>query len=212
MKSGKTPAIYQIVPWSFLVVATLAGCGKKDAEKPSPAPGGGPAKHVASTWDWTDYSSKTDGFTVKMPWGPPRPIGVGQFSHKAVKEATNYSTNLWGETNEQGLKHQFTMTVAKFTPNARQDAKDEAVDKLAESVGGTSKMTKSAPRTVTWAGQPATETEYESEAQSDGKKRRVVIRRLVTPSTFYLGMVKDGGNLTPKDLEMFFDSFQLTKT
>jgi hypothetical protein len=195
---------------AMLVGVAVVGCGKKEGTGgPPPAPGPAPAAERAPTWGWHTYAADADGFKVTLPWeGKAVQRPVFGYTHRAVTGHTQYTAEQWEGTGI--IKYSFSVVAARFRPNTAPAAREEATDQMVTPVVANTALKRSDPRPVTWAGQPATETVFEGEARPDGKKDRVVVRRLVTPAVGYLGVVRDTGGLTPADLATFFDSFQIT--
>jgi hypothetical protein len=178
----------------FGLVTFTAGCGDKAA---APRPAGGPTTSGVAT-GWKDFDGGS--FKVTFPWGNPthRPFFHGNAPAGVSDDATNYSAE---KMDKDGITHNFGIVVVRTARKSGPEAVDAV---LATAVPP--KMKRSGPTAVTWAGQPAEEFKYEPE---DGGPTRLVIRRLVTDSTVYLGVVRDRGDLTPVDVARFFDSFRL---
>ena len=60
-----------------------------------------------------------------------------------------------------------------------------------------------------WGGHPAQQIQAESNPTPDGKKKSIQIRSFTTESKGYIGVVLDDGELTLKEVSLFFDSFNL---
>src|SRR5262249_17441460 len=87
--------------------------------------------------------------------------------------------------------------------------REEALDSLFKGVPIAKEMVKSEDKDTTWGKLPAKEMVFEAPNPPEGKKPRVVVRRLATDTAAYIGYVKDNGELTPQEVTAFFDSFEL---
>jgi hypothetical protein len=181
---------------------TEPGPGKTDPKKP---PSGG--KGIAR--NWKDFTApESFGFKARFPWYAP----VGS-SPWAPPEGSTGADEFRVQFSENGeILTYFAVVVVKFKPGLAAAGREKTLDDLVRLMRLPPELKPSAPKSVTWAGKPATEVVYEmSQPGANGRKGRVVIRRLVTDTGGYVGYVREWGGILPEDLAQFFDSFALTK-
>jgi hypothetical protein len=187
----------------LLVVVLAMGCGKKDAPPTgataAPAP---PAPSVVTSWK--PHTANALLFKANFPLGDPTvaPVFFGD-QPKAVEEGWDFSVPVYAKgSGDQTYK--FGIRAARFRANAKPTERDETLDILMKGLPPPG-WTKSEPKTVTWAGQQATETVWSDPAKST----KMIVRWFVIDSGVYIGYVRDLGALPPAEMAKFFDDFQL---
>lgn len=185
----------------LLILAAATGCGKKDEPRTGPPPAQPDAGLVKS---WKPHTANEFRFKAIFPFGDPTvsPAFIGN-QPKAVAAGEDYSVPVHekGGGQEGNL---FGIRAARFRGKPSSADRDETLGILVKGRVPPG-WTKSEPKTVTWAGQPATETTWSDPAQST----KIVVRQLATDSVVYVGYVRDLGRLSPAEVAKFFDGFQL---
>ncbi|MDY3551235.1 hypothetical protein R5W24_000310 [Gemmata sp. JC717] len=196
-----------------------------EAAKPGAASGGPPVAAVTS--QWTDFERPNSGFRVRFPWGIPNEgrytgaLGTDRGSLPqsvtGVRLATYYSTRkLEVDTSappeKRGLitNYEFGLVVVTYAPGTPPDRRGAAVDAVVATLEVPAGLKAGEAKGVTWAGRPAQETVYAAEPGAGAGGRQLVVRRLVTESAGYVGLVRDAGGLKPPELALFFDSLDLS--
>jgi hypothetical protein len=185
----------------LLLVLMAVGCDKKDAtptrETTTPKP------DIRVVTSWKPYTADAVKFKVDFPLGDPtvRPVFFGN-KPNAVLEGWDYAVDVYKGSGPDF--YQFGIRAARFHPNPKPADKDETFDILTKLLPPKG-WTKSEPKTVTWAGQQATETIWSDPA----KPTRLTIRHFVNDTGVYVGYVRDLGALPPDEIAKFFDGFQL---
>jgi hypothetical protein len=187
----------------LLLVVMATGCGKKD--EPSTGPITTPTKPDPSVVkSWKLHKADAVRFKVNFPLGDPtiRPVFFGN-QPKVVEEGWDYSVPVY--TKESGQEtYLFGIRAARFRTKPKPEERDETFDilfKLLPPQG----WTRSEPKTVTWAGQQATETTWSDPA----KPTKLIVRQFVIDSGVYIGYVRDLGALPAAEMAKFFDGFEL---
>jgi hypothetical protein len=174
----------------------------------------GPAEK-SITRNWTDYRAPQEyGFKVRFPWyAPPGNPNPWAPPPEGSTSADQFQVQ-FSEAQPAGdpvLTH-FAVVVIRLKPGLTQANREKTLDDLVRLMRLPPEMRPSGPRVVMWAGRPATEVVYEmAQPGANGRKTRVVMRRLVTNTTGYVAFVREHGGIQTEDLTTFFDSFALTK-
>jgi hypothetical protein len=189
---------------TVLLLGVMAmGCGKKDG--PPTGATTPPTKPDAGVVNsWKPHTAGALRFKANFPLGDPtiRPVFFGN-QPKAVEEGWDYSVPVYGKQSGQDT-YLFGIRAARFRAKPKPAERDETLGILVKALLPQG-WTKSEPKTVTWAGQQATETTWSDPT----KPTRMVVRQLVIDTGVYIGYVRDLGALPPAEMAKFFDGFEL---
>jgi hypothetical protein len=164
------------------------------------------------TSGWTSFSSREYGFSVLLPWEKPLAGGGDNSTNylKAKSGDESWSTDKFGKQDEPYPKYRFWIYAVRLKPNARPADKTDLFDAIKRKRESEYLMKKTGSKTVTWVGKTAEEITLEPADPSNLKlHRRAVFRILDAGSTYLVAGVRDGGGLAAKELDQFFDSFEL---
>jgi hypothetical protein len=170
---------------------------------------GPPQKSI--TRNWKDFTAPAEfGFKARFPWySPPTPPSPWAPPPKGSTSADQFQVQ-FSEPGEV-LTH-FAVVVVRFQPGLTAAGREKTLDDLVRLMSLSPDLKPSAPRSITWVGRPATEVTYEmAQPGPNGRKTRIVMRRLITDTTAYIAFVREHGGVRAEDLATFFDSFALTK-
>jgi hypothetical protein len=186
----------------LLVVLLAVGCDKKDAT-PTRETAAPPKTDTTVVNSWKPHRADALKFKADFPLGDPtvRPVFFGN-QPKAVEEGWDYSVDVYRGSGPDF--YLFGIRAARFGANPKPGDKDETLEILTKLLPPKG-WTKSEPKTVTWAGQQATETIWSDPA----KPTKLTVRHFVSDSGVYVGYVRDLGALPPAEMAKFFDGFQL---
>jgi hypothetical protein len=187
----------------LLPVVMAIGCGKKagPATEPTTQP---PRPDSGVVKSWKTHIADELGFKANFPLGDPT-IGPVFFGNQpmAVEDGSYYTVPVYGKAG--GEEHYlFGIRAARFRGNAKPAERNETLDILTKGLPPQG-WTRSEPKTVTWAGQQATETTWSDPT----KPTKLTVRHFVIDSGVYIGYVRDLGGLPPAEMAKFFDGFQL---
>jgi hypothetical protein len=156
--------------------------------------------------NWTDFTAP-EGFRVRFPWyAPPNP-------NPWVLPENTSADEFRVQFSEPGniLTH-FAVVAIRYKPGLPPANRARTVDDLVRLMRISPDLKPSAPKSITWAGRPATEVVYEmAQPGANGRKTRIVMRQLITDSGAYIAYVREHGGISADDLKTFFDSFALTR-
>jgi hypothetical protein len=175
---------------------------------PESGPGGSPEASI--TRSWSDFTAPEGfGFRARFPWSapqtPPSPLAPPEGSTSADQFQVQYS-------EPGGILTHFAVVVVRFKPGLPPAGREKTLDDLVRLMRLPPELKASSPKPVVWAGRPATEVVYEmAQPGANGRKTRVVMRRLITEAGAYVAYVREHGGILLADLTTFFDSFALTK-
>ena len=189
--------------FALLLPLLLAlGCGQKDSSPTGSTPPPTKPDPVVKTWKL--HSADALLFKANFPNGDPmiRPVFFGN-QPKGVVEGWDYSVSVYPQGKGPDA-HTFGIRAARFRPGAKAADREEALDILTKLLPPAG-WTKSEPKTVTWAGQTATETTW-SEA---GKPAKLIERHFTVDAGVFVGYVRDLGGLPSAEVDKFFEEFQL---
>lgn len=189
------------------VLLALVGCGPKPTQTP---PAGDPSKAQTTAITrgaWKPHTSNNYGFKVNFPWGGDpieRPF-LGSVPN-AVAEICLLSADKWSGNN---ITYTFTIIPARFKNKTSAAEREEAMNLLFKQMSAKG-MSRRSEKNVTWAGTQAKETLFETEGATEGEKKpRAIFRQLITDYAAYIGYIRDDGELTPQEIEKFYDCFEL---
>ena len=157
---------------------------------------------------WKEFSFTSYGFKASFPWGMAieRPFLPGAGGRlPALAGSNDFSATLWdGNKPTYG----FSIIALRFRPRSAAKDRHEAFQAALAEVSINKSLKRSELKGVSWGKQAAQEFTAEPSDPS-GATDRVTVRSLATESGAYIGIVHDAGQLTPKEVTLFFDSFQL---
>jgi hypothetical protein len=192
-----------------VLMAASLGCGGGNNPGSGPdsnksEPNSAPARAITS--GGKVFTSTSYGFTAFFPWGAPSeaPFLIGNIL-PGLDDSAYFSTRL-REGDKQSSR--FGIFAIRYKPRSSAEEREEVFRAAMGEVYIPKEMKKSKPQDVIWSKQKAKEFSAEV-SESSGVTKRVTVRSFTTESTAYIGVAYDLGQLTPKEISVFFDSFQL---
>jgi hypothetical protein len=193
----------RLFTWLALVAVAALGCNKERGGSGPAASGPGP--EAAPGKSWKEYSSTGYEFKTRFPGGNPTERGGAYNKPRSVEDFIRPQMEKYDGNRYLA---QFAILAVRFRPNTSPADRETAVAELQKDFQLPAGVTPSGSKPVTWGGRPATETVYES--GPEGQRERLVVRQLVLDDYGYVGLVRQGGDVTPRDEETFWQGFQLT--
>jgi len=189
----------RVLTWLVLVAVAAPGCNKERGGN-GPAPSG-PGPGAGAGKSWKDYSSPSYEFRTRFPGGSPTERGGAYDKPRGVEDFVRPQMEKY-----DGKRYvaQFAILAVRFRPNTSPADREAAVAELQKGFQLPPGVTPSGSKPVTWGGRPATETVYESGPD------RLIVRQLLLDDYGYSGLVHEGGDVTARDAEAFWQGFQLT--
>jgi hypothetical protein len=195
---------FELIPETESGPPSGPGPGTPDPKTP-------PSDGKSITRNWKEFTAPEGfGFKARFPWyAPPVPPSPWAPPPEGSTSADQFQVQY---SEPGGVLTHFTVVVVKFKPGLAPAGREKTVDDLVRLMRLPSELKPSAPKPVTWAGRPATEVVYEmSQPGANGRKTRLVMRRLIMDTAAYVGYVREHGGIQSEDLATFFDNFALTK-
>lgn len=200
-----------------------AGPGPSDPKpgtpdpKPDPKTPNPPGEGKLLTGDWKEHGDDARGFRVSLPWATATQDqafgwGVGGSpSVPGVERATILFAHKYGTgTGNDRITARFALVALHYRPDATQPQRRAATDRAAEVDVIAFGLKAGDPNQLFWDGIPTRETRYTA-PPVNGKARRAVVRKLETDALGFVGVVLDRGELTPDEIDQFYNSLKRTR-